>query len=291
MAGTSIKPLGKSPGLAGMLMICVLACFAGEARGVLVSYEGFDYAPGAFANMADPGPSWNGDWSVNAATTLVVAGSLSHPSGSAYTTGNHLEHTGTGSTSGMNHTITFGSAFNYNMSEEGTVRYASMVVGKSATGASSGEYIQLSLGNSGGTTWMFGLSSAENFFVKVSDPDERTVNAGAAGTVTANTSYLLVSKLVTSASGLDTVYLNWYSGNAVVPTTEPTTWMYSLSFDNKTTANQTLMRLETGNAAGTTFRVDEIRLGTTWLDVIPEPGRAMLLLLGGVASLLARRRF
>lgn len=273
--------------LAGVLSMAFLT---GEARAVLVSYEGFNYPTGTFATGADPGASWAGDWTVSGTTTVVGTGSLAHPLGSANTTGNRIQHTGNGSVAGMSHTLAYGAGFQYDMQQEGTVRYASALVSKSGTSAGTGEYIQLSLGFANGSpTWLFGMSSGETFFLRSRDTAEQT--SFAPGThVTANTSYLLVSKLVTSASGTDTIYLNWYSGLNAPPLEEPTSWMFQMSVDNTSALNQTFLRVETGNASGTTFSVDEIRLGTSWLGVVPEPGRALLMLLGGTVSMMMRRR-
>jgi len=267
-------PVSRHCVVAALLLLVV------KADAVVVSYEGFNYSAGPL-NGADPGPSWNSDWV--APTGTVITSSLSYPAGSGTSSGGSVQAIGNGTSGGLNASIQFGTGFQYDMTSEGTVRYASFL-GSKPTIAGGGEYLQMNFGNN---SWIFGMSSGDGFFLQLGGGNENQAFS-AGGLVSTNATYLLVSKLVTSSVGNDTLYLNWYASGDVVPVTEPVSWMLSVSRNNTTAGAQTTLNLGSGNAAGS-YVMDEIRLGTTFADVVPEPSRAMLLLVG-VMSLLARRR-
>lgn len=255
----------------------------------LISYEGFNYSPGSFVTGANSGSGWNSTWNVTGPAS-VVSDSLSPPNLANPSTGNRLELAADG-TANLGASISYGTGFQYNMSQEGTVRYASMLVNKSSIAAAGDEYIQASLGTDGGvTTWLFGMSSSESFFLRSRNNSTETTLFAPGTHVSANKSYLLVSKLVTSASGSDTIYLNWYNQDSSVPLFEPTSWMFQLAVNHLGTTNQTAFRIETGRANNTTFRMDEIRLGTTWSSVVPEPSKSLMTLAGLFALILPRKR-
>lgn len=281
-----------SPRTTIVLFCLALAVNATKLTAALISYEGFNYSEGQFASGASPGSGWNSNWwvSTTSPASYITTPSLSAPTGSHPTSGGHLEISPTGAGIGLSANIAYGTDFKYHMSEEGTVRYASMLVNKSNIAASGSEYIQLNIGSaSGRTNWLMGMSSSETFFLRSYDTELRT--SMAPGThVQANQSYLMVSKLVTSATGNDMLYLNWYKGTDLVPTEEPVDWMFQMSVNNTHNTAATHMSLETGNAASTTFRMDEIRLGTTWAAVAPEPSKGLLLFASGACLLLVRRR-
>jgi hypothetical protein len=57
---------------------------------------------------------------------------------------------------------------------------------------------------------------------------------------------------------------------------------------NKPNLDQSLF--DTINLAGTKFLVDEIRMGTTFGDVVPEPMTIALLGLGGLGLIRSKRK-
>jgi len=266
------------------LVVLTAGLWTTAVRGALISYEGFNYASGDTLNTKNPGAGWNSAWSGATAST-VVSSSLLYPAGTGFTTtGNSISSPG-----GLGGSIQYATGFQFSMTSD-TVRYASYLASKPTAG-NGNEFLQMNLGTGGGTSWLFGISSSEGFLLRSSNLGTETDIQSTGGLAQLDTTYLLVSKLVTSSTGNDMLYMNWYSPLDTVPATEPLTWMLSLSVNNTTTNTQNLLQLSSGSSTGT-YRADEIRLGTTWQDVasVPEPSRALLLLLGTFAMLTWRRR-
>ncbi|HEX8915372.1 MAG TPA: PEP-CTERM sorting domain-containing protein [Humisphaera sp.] len=110
----------------------------------------------------------------------------------------------------------------------------------------------------------------------------------AGGTYDANTTYLMVAKIVGTTSGNDSVSVSIYDPSMTVPTTDP--GVYDRT--SNTGSTQATSRLALIAFAGTSNEIDNVRFGTTWGDVVPvpEPTSAAALAAAAGAGLLARRR-
>jgi len=115
----------------------------------------------------------------------------------------------------------------------------------------------------------------------------QTYNDGQ-GTYNANTTYLMVAKVVALGTGNDTAQLSIYDPTMVVPSVEPTV------FDRTSAvgSGQSGTRLGVISFTGVSNQVDEIRVGTTWLDVaaVPEPASGAAGLIAAGCLLCGRRR-
>ena len=101
-----------------------------------------------------------------------------------------------------------------------------------------------------------------------------------------------MSKIVTQASGNDTVYLSWYAQGTTVPTTE--NWMLTLNLPN-TASSPTVTQTGAANSTSTainnalsfqvganaSYDIDELKLGESYASVtsVPEPPAVTYVLL------------
>jgi hypothetical protein len=104
----------------------------------------------------------------------------------------------------------------------------------------------------------------------------------------------MVAKIVASASGSDSAFLKVFGTgySSQVPFAEPTTWDATLTETTSAILDRIRIRIDSGNTAALPGEVDEIRIGTTWSDVVsvPEPATAALIGLVGSLALLLRKR-
>jgi hypothetical protein len=104
----------------------------------------------------------------------------------------------------------------------------------------------------------------------------------------------MVAKIVASAAGSDTAYLKVFGTgySSQVPFAEPTTWDATVTEITSAILDRIRIRIDNGNTASLPGEVDEIRIGTTWADVIgvPEPATISLIGLLGFAGLVVRKR-
>lgn len=262
----------------GVLAIVVAAgslflAFGAEASVILS--EPFAYTTGDL--------NGRGGWSGSANWDVESVGLLSYPTGSNMTaTGNQVAIEG-GRTGEDIVTRTLGSALNFDGA--GNTYYLSFLIRKDQTAATGNEYFWMTLEESASMRAAIGIGSGENLLVGINTSTFVT----SPNTISGGTDYLYVAKILTSASGNDQYSVKVYDPSATVPWTEPGTWDRTYSAAMMGSAN--LLRLRAGPSGY--YNVDEIRLGTSWSDVVeaPEPSTlAMLLSLGGMSLLGFRRK-
>jgi hypothetical protein len=258
-----------------------------SVQAALLEYEGFDYpaALGSSLNGQNGGTGWGAAWADADNDTRIDSAntSLAYPAGVGFTpSGSRIELTATDSS--VQATRALGTSMNLNSSSN--VFYASALFQTSAvTGQTSG--IDFFDGASN-LRWRFGINGAGNFFVGM-DPNQASQLATSTTTLTPNTTYLLVSKMSTGTgtNGLDQVFLKVYDASSIVGN-EPTLAEWDLTASGGSSVTLISARLNMANGAGQTNYFDELRIGTTWADVvnpvpIPEPGTISLLAAGVLA--------
>lgn len=274
------------------LPLCLLCPGVSGFAQTAITTESFDY-PGGTIAANNGGTGWLQAWQGGA--IALSGGNLTFPGHEAgglagTASGNRLDYSSSlGVDDYSNRRMTTAIDF----SQDGTY-YASVLLRKYVDGGSEpgSDQIAVKFFDASLTTqrWGFGLGSTELFYVE-GGPDVPAWTASQAG-VALNTTYFMVAKLVTSATGNDEWYLNVYGPSDTVPGSEPVGWQMSFTGASDA-AGIDLVRVEYGtNAEGA---VDEFRLGTTWASVttaIPEP--ATYAVFAGLAALgwalLLRRR-
>jgi hypothetical protein len=151
-----------------------------------------------------------------------------------------------------------------NTQTTGTTTYASALFRKSTTGvATDGIKVGFRALNAGVQTerWAFGIDGNERGFMSV------TSAVTSSTVLTANTTYLMVAKFV-AGHVTDQQYLKIYKvGGPIVSQTEPGTWDVTITAQpTGLLLNNVAVQMDAG---ATGNMVDEIRVGTTWADVIP----------------------
>jgi hypothetical protein len=141
-----------------------------------------------------------------------------------------------------------------------STRYFSYLLRTSGTGFS---YLQMR-DSAQNTRFEVGITSNNAYSARIGGG---TATLSADNAYLANTTVLLVAKLVTQASGDDTISLNWYANGDSVPSTEPETWNLVHSFDNASPARNDRLLIQSSRFTAASF--DEIRVGTTWESVVP----------------------
>jgi len=256
------------------LFTLMLAASLCDSPALLYAYDGFNYTAGANVTGQNGGAgNWSGTWVGPTSTTVATPG---------------LVYTGL--------TTTGNSAFDSNTAGQGNVRswtglnsssgselWFSALVNSPGTGSDLRLFALTTTGMvpGGGNGIGFSLS---NLTVRAQLDGAVSANIT---TLTANTTYLLVARLSffdTPASDQLTVWVN-----PTIGTTVPTggTTMTG-SFDSYVSAPVAGFR---GGSAWS-GKIDEVRLGTTYADVVtvPEPGAIALLLGGGLGAFFQNRR-
>jgi hypothetical protein len=152
--------------------------------------------------------------------------------------------------------------------------------------------IGLQVGTNSGTKDLIGIGFNNGGFAEIRQDGTVSATAGSAlGGWTSSNTVFVVGKITNAANDLVTLYLNPTLGSEPVTATLSTTVGTLGYFPGDPLHNlQLSANLVTGGAA--TF-VDELKVGTTWSDVvsvIPEPSTFALMGLAGLAALLGRRR-
>jgi len=253
--------------LAATAAAAVLAPLAAASP---IAFEAFDYAPGQLGT-ASGGSGWTTSWA-GGSTNVTAPGLVGSGVGSAST--NKL--TTNNDNNGAFRSVSSQGA-------DGTtvwLRYLTSGTGAPVAAGYAG--VSLFAGN------------VENLFTgKRSNQTtlgvERSgqANGGGDSTVTADTAtHLLVYRIdfgggTTAGNEKVTMYIDPAPGAA--PNVAP-----SVTLPDVTNFTFDRVRIQSGN--GSNFNVDEVALGTTYADVVPEPATIGFVGLGAIATLASRRR-
>lgn len=229
----------------------------------LFDYEGFDYTGTAIHDQAG-GIGWIGAWINNNGdfTHLTDDGVSLDSNAFPFTpVGSRISGVGGAAVRNLSRPI--------NMDEAGAVTYFSTLYSRGATGASSAADIQFQFQTSGGTIgFRIGNGSNGKFFVGLgSSTANLQYGAGAGFPVQPDTTYFLVAKVVSAATGSDQAFIKIYGPDDTVPATEPETWDISASLAVTSTLSRLRINVGTNNTNG---QIDEMRVGSTW-EAVTDP--------------------
>ena len=266
--------------LSQILGLCGAMAFLPTAQAALQDYESFDYTGTGLAGQgADTG--WSklcgvtGPWFTtsgnnvdnilsNDGLSLSYPCTFESPLTAPASAGSHIKTGGLASTASssrlLSHTV--------DLSVDGTVAYASALFVKNranAGGVNNDNVLIEFVDALGNRRWGFGIEgTGDHPWVNANG------SANAPTTVTPGATYLLVTKIVSSASGNDTAYLKVYGPGYATefPAAEPTTWDATATEVTAAVLDRLRVRIDIGNQAGTPGEVDDIRVGSAWQDVV-----------------------
>lgn len=261
-----------------VLAAAALALSASGALAALLGADSFDYA-GTTLNGQSGGTNWGGEWTQSGTAATVTlsddGASLSYPVTVPWTpAGGRVLQAGAG---GSSYRLMGGTL---NMTEGGRTLYASALIQQNTRANILFEFKD-SLGNRRGG---FGINSSGQFWINCNSSNQTTEVAAPGQT------YLLVAKIVTGEGATagttpDVAYLKIFGpGWAQDTSVEPAVWDVQTQTTTGAILDRVVLRMD---GTGTNNQVDELRIGTTWAAVAPEPASLTLLACG---ALFLRRR-
>lgn len=287
--GNRFRSVGAVATLGGALLATATARAA-------VDYDQFNYT-GTALNGQNGGQNWSGAWFNTATTDNVLSNdgvSLSYPTTfqSPLTTppsaGSHIKTGGLATNASSSRQL----SSTVDLSQDGNVMYVSVLIQKNTANAGgvNNDNVLLEFVDAGGNR-RFGLGIEGT-------GDRPWLNANgstsAATAVTPGSTYFLVAKIVSAATpNLDTASLYVFGDGyaSEVPVNEPGTADATLTENTGAILDRIRVRIDIGNTSDAPGEVDDIRIGTSWSEVVsvPEPTTAAVVSIGAI-GLLARRR-
>ena len=254
--------------------------FPRQAAAGLIAYDGFNYGPvGVGLNGLTGGGSfgWGGAWSTTGNST-IAAGSLTSPTVPMSVTGNSV----TAAAAGTNRDSS--RSFPSPLGTAGTSLYVGFLIEPEGVvgGGSDNGYFGLNLMSTEGGPGVVMIdkpgAGAENDWVLESNFGNGQFASSVP--VISGQTYLMVCRIDFATSGSDTFSLFIDPPSTTQPAT-PDAVKGGVNFGQMSALDIT------GPGA---FSIDELRVGTTFASVVPEPS-AWLLAICGVGGLWFARRW
>lgn len=275
----------------------------------LPAYDGFDYTAGVTilntpAGSGNGGTGWTTNWTGSGLATVQGSSTAITYSadGNTYGGGNTVSVSGGGTQNAA------ARSFSSSTLTTGSDVYFSFLVnvtgGTTGTAISSGSFISVSLLDTA-----FSTSSDNGIILNGSSLGARVANATQSATSTLNygTTYLVVGRFsgwdnTTNTYQQTSVWLNPTNSdfvNTTFGTNVATTSYASSSVASSTTLGSDGLRgvtLRTNALGSNVYLFDDLRIGTTWNDVVlasvPEPSAttAVLAMAAFAAAMATRRR-
>jgi len=112
----------------------------------------------------------------------------------------------------------------------------------------------------------FGLGSNNKFTVRMNGASVY------GGVVASADACFVVLKIVARASGDDEVFVKGYSAGDAIDLHEPDSWTAEI----RTDMDDVIEKLDFTATTGAVAKIDELRIGSTWADVVPDENRPSL---------------
>jgi len=270
----------RTKSLFSVIILSVFSFLAPQSQAALLAYESFNYSSGNLTGQSG-GTGWGANWSGGGTNITFQTGSLDQVNGSPVTTAGNkaVFQTATASTRTLNTTL----------GADGTTAYFSLLMrydGTSNTGNNNqlDSWGAFTIRNSANTSEIAFGNDYTNIVVGQGGGSS---NKTLGGTFVGNTTYHMVLKVNFNA-GNDTfsLFVNPTAGSEGAP---------ALTFNNYDLGNSVnLIGITNGPSTpvGANWQFDEMRVATTWGDIvaIPEPSTYALLGAGMGLLWLVRRK-
>jgi hypothetical protein len=256
-----------------------------SVHATLLFDEGFNYSAGSLG-ASDVNPFTGNAWSSGSSHIAVQSGNLTYSDFQGLT-GNELNDTWG---------VAAGSVFDTFANDTSGTIYYSFLVDCTSIGTINSYLTSLNPGNTtpGGSSdalTLYAKSSGSGWELGVRTTPEATSEDTAAGTLSLNTTYLVVMAYTLSGVGAGTASL-WvdptsssFGGSA--PTAD-----VSLTGGTSTAIDDVGYKAQSSGGTST-FLLDDVYIGTTWADVTPtptpEPSTFVLSGLGMLGLFFSRR--
>ena len=259
------------------LALLAMATVTRESRATVYASESFEYPEGAIGTQSG-GTGWSSGWAsalalTGAANATVVANGLLQPPGyGAVPAGNYLSGpaaSGLVAYRGLSNTIDLSLDQDY---------YVSILTRRGATAKAMS--VSLYTGTTTSATVAFGNSTGGQINITRSGE----LSLGPTGVIGYNTdislapTYLWVLKIAAkNGSTPDAVYLSTYRSDPnplKAPDADPGTWSMVWAGTTNAAQESVIDRIGVSMSTSGTLNVDEIRIGTTWADVVPAVNTA-----------------
>ena len=246
-----------------------LAGFISSAHAGLQFSDNFVYSTGALSGDGPPvgAPAGQTAWTTTSGNTQVTAGSLTYPginsTGNKVTVAGVANNNGDISTDNLSTTVGGGSG----------AEWVGFLINETSGGSTPGGFGVLSLSENGGIGTAFGALFNRNVYGI--DNDTADVEQASTGIGVSGTTHLFVAELDYTAG---TTYLFVDPSLNGTPSAASANASLAMTSAFKASGFDEIVVAAGFNTAA--FNMDQIRVGTTFADVVPEPSVGSMMAVG-----------